>query len=313
VTVHAPVMAERVADLLASAPPGPIVDCTVGAGGHAQAVLEARSLREGEPWLIGIDQDADALREAVRTLADAPGRHDLVHARFDDLGAVLEELGTGTAAGILYDLGVSSMHLDRPDRGFSYRHEGPLDMRMDRSAGRTAGDIVNSADAAELQRLVSRYGEERFARRIAEAIVRHRPLSTTTELAEVVRSAIPAAARRTGPHPATRTFQALRIAVNDELRALGASLPQAVERLVAGGICVAISYHSLEDRIVKRTFADAASGCVCPPRLPVCACGRTPQVEVLDPETPDDDEVARNPRSRSARLRAVRRLPRGTR
>jgi 16S rRNA (cytosine1402-N4)-methyltransferase len=310
VAVHLPVLVDRVVELLASAPEGVIVDCTVGAGGHARAVLDARQQLGLETIIVGIDRDPEALDEASRSLAGAPV--ELVQARFDEIGEVLDDLGVARPAGVLYDLGISSMHVDRAERGFSYRQEGPLDMRMDPGASRTAAEIVNRAEPRELTRIISRYGEERFARRIADAIVRARPLTTTTELAEVVRDAIPAAARRGGPHPATRTFQALRIAVNDELDALTASLPEAIERLVVDGICVAISYHSLEDRIVKRAFVEAARSCICPPDFPVCACDTSPTVEILTrrPEQPDDDEIAANPRARSARLRAARRIER---
>ncbi|MBW3576471.1 MAG: 16S rRNA (cytosine(1402)-N(4))-methyltransferase RsmH [Actinobacteria bacterium] len=303
-------MVDRVVGLLADAPPGPIIDCTLGAAGHAAAITRTRTARGLSTSLVGIDRDADALALARQRLSDIDAPTELIQARFDALADVLDELGIQRPAGVLYDLGISSMQVDRPDRGFSYRHEGPLDMRMDPTSGRSAADIVNEADQQELGRVISRYGEERFASRIAAAIVANRPLSTTRELAEVVRDAIPAAARRTGPHPATRTFQALRIAVNAELEALEASLPQALERLMAGGVCVVLAYHSLEDRIVKRTFADAARGCICPPRLPVCGCGRQPLVEVLTrrPERPRDAEVAANPRARAARLRAARRL-----
>lgn len=310
VAVHLPVLVDRVVELLASAPGGVIVDCTVGAGGHARAVLDARQQRGIETTLVGIDRDPDALDEAGRSLAGAPV--DLVQARFDEIGAVLDDLGVARPAGVLYDLGISSMHVDRAERGFSYRQEGPLDMRMGPEASRTAAEIVNRAEPRELTTIISRYGEERFARRIADAIVRARPLTTTTELAEVVRDAIPAAARRGGHHPATRTFQALRIAVNDELDALTASIPEAIERLVVDGICVVISYHSLEDRIVKRAFVEAARSCICPPDFPVCACGTSPTVDILTrrPEQPGDDEIAANPRARSARLRAARRIER---
>jgi 16S rRNA (cytosine1402-N4)-methyltransferase len=203
------------------------------------------------------------------------------------------------------------MHVDRPERGFSYRQDGPLDMRMDPTQQLTAADLVNDLDRGELARLLRRHGDERFADRIAARIVDARPLDSTVELAEVVRSAIPAAARRTGGHPATRTFQALRIAVNAELEALEAVLPTAIARLAPGGVCVALAYHSLEDRLVKRAFADAARGCICPPGLPVCACGRVPLVEhlVRRPERPDEAETLANPRATAARLRAVRRLP----
>jgi 16S rRNA (cytosine1402-N4)-methyltransferase len=308
---HVPVMLDRVVELLATAPPGVVVDATVGSGGHAAAVQTVRARRHATATLVGIDRDPDALALAERRLRDAPGDVHLVHARFDRLDAVLDDLGVDAIAGALLDLGVSSLHLDRPERGFSYRHEGPLDMRMDPTAGPTAADLVNRADRDELARIIGRYGEERFAGRIAAAVVRARPVTTTRQLAEVVRDAIPAATRRTGGHPATRTFQALRVAVNHELEALEAVLPRALARLASGGVCVAIAYHSLEDRLVKQAFAAAATGCVCPPDLPVCACGNTPDVDLVTrrPERPSPEEVAANPRARSARLRAVRKRP----
>lgn len=306
---HIPVMRDRVVELLAGAPPGPVVDTTLGAGGHAHAVLEARALHEDQPLLVGIDRDPSALDIAARTLADSPGRLELVHARSDELDVVLDGLGLHQVAGVLYDLGVSSMHLDRADRGFSFRNEGPLDMRMDPTRGRSAEELVNNADESELAGIIRRYGEERAARRIASAIVSARPLHDTRELADVVRDAVPAAVRRGAVHPATRTFQALRIAVNEELDAFASSLPQAIARLAPGGVVVVLAYHSLEDRIAKRTFVEAASGCICPPDLPVCACSREPLVEIITRrvERPHDDEVSANPRSRSARLRAARR------
>ena len=223
---------------------------------------------------------------------------------------VLDDEGVEQVAGVLMDLGVSSMHLDRADRGFSYRQDGPLDMRMDASQSRSAADLVNDLDVTQLTDIIRRYGEERFAHRIADAIVAARPVDGTARLAEIVRDAIPAATRRTGGHPATRTFQALRIAVNDELASLAATLPVAIDRLAEDGVLVVLSYHSLEDRIVKRVFAEAAAGCVCPPRLPVCACGRTPRVEhvVRRPRTATAAERAENPRAGSVKLRAVRRL-----
>lgn len=310
---HVPVMAGRVAELLADAPEGPVVDMTVGAGGHAAAVVRARLRRHGHARLVGLDRDPAALALARSRLSGLPGEADveLVHARFDDLDRVLDERGIGSVVGVLFDLGMSSMQVDRAERGFSYRHEGPLDMRMDPTGpGPTAEELVNRASADELADIIRDYGEERFAGRIARAIERARPLSTTTELAEVVKQAIPAATRRTGGHPATRTFQALRLAVNRELESLRAALPCALDRLQPDGLCVTLAYHSLEDRAVKRSFADAANGCICPPDLPVCACGRVPIVEhvVRRPERPDDQEVATNPRASAARLRAVRRL-----
>jgi 16S rRNA (cytosine1402-N4)-methyltransferase len=310
---HVPVLRDRVVELLASAPPGPVVDVTLGAGGHAAAVIAARLERYGRAELIGLDRDQSALDLAGERLAELAADPrvtlHLVHTRFDRLGSVLDELGTGRVSAILLDLGISSMHVDRAERGFSYRGDGPLDMRMDPSAGPTAADLVNELSADELAGLLRRYADERFARQIARAIVARRPFTSTTELAEVVRDAVPQAGRRTGGHPATRTFQALRIAVNEELEALEGLLPTVIDRLVAGGVAVALSYHSLEDRRVKRAFAEAATGCICPPRLPVCACGREPLVEhlVRRPERPQPDEVAANPRASAARLRAVRR------
>ncbi len=312
---HLPVLRDRIVELFRDAPDGVLVDATLGAGGHAAALLEDRLRLRGGARLVGIDRDPAALElagERLRQLGDDP-RVDvtLVRTRFDALGSVLDELGIGDVAGVLLDLGLSSMHVDRPERGFSYRHEGPLDMRMDPALDVTAADLVNDLPIGELARLLRRYADERFADRIARAVVAARPVRTTVQLAEVVRSAIPQAARRTGGHPATRTFQALRIAVNDELEALAAVLPDVVGRLLPGGVCAVLSYHSLEDRIVKQAFADAARGCVCPPDLPVCACGRSPSVTHLirRPERPHADEVAGNPRASSARLRAVRRMP----
>jgi len=321
---HVPVLRDRVVALLAGHLPatarGVLVDATLGAGGHAAALLAAAPPGVS---LVGIDQDPDALALAGERLAPHGDRVHLVHARFDALAEVVRPVldRAGPLLGVLYDLGVSSMQLDRGERGFSFRADAPLDMRMDPTRGQTAADLVNSADAAALARVLREYGEEPSARRIAQALVRARPVTTTGALARVVRDALPAALRhRSGrtSDPATRTFQALRIAVNDELPAFRASLPQALELAPPGdglgrptepvpGRVAVLAYHSLEDRIAKRVFADAARGCVCPPDLPVCACGREPLVRPLTrgAETPDADEVARNPRARSARLRAV--------
>ncbi len=316
---HSPVLLDRVVALLArpDAPEGLLVDATVGAGGHAAALL-ATSARGVS--LLGLDRDPDALDLAAQRLAEHGDRALLQHGPYDELrdrvGAVAAH--RGPVLGVLYDLGVSSMQLDTAARGFSFRADGPLDMRMDPTAGRTAADLVNTADADELRRLIATYGEDRMAGRIAAAILRARPLETTGELADVVRDAVPAAVRRGPTHPATRTFQALRIAVNAELDRFGASLPQALGLLAPpgegaspspGGRAAVIAYHSLEDRIAKRAFADAARGCVCPPELPVCGCGRAPDVEVLTrgAEAPREAEIAQNPRARSARLRAVER------
>lgn len=312
---HTPVLLDRVVELLAAAPDGPVVDATLGAAGHAAEVTAARRARYGRARLVGVDRDPAALELGSERLAALASEPDvevvLRHARFDHLADVLDDLGIDEVAGVLLDLGLSSMHVDRPERGFSYRSDGPLDMRMDPDLPRTAGDLVNELPERELAQLLHRYADERFARQIARRIVAARPVSSTTELAEIVRSAVPAAARRTGGHPATRTFQALRIAVNDELTALDGVLAVVLDRLMPGGIAVCLSYHSLEDRRVKRAFADAARGCICPPGMPVCGCGRTPLVEpvVRRPERPSEAETAANPRASAARLRAVRRLP----
>ncbi|MDQ3574194.1 MAG: 16S rRNA (cytosine(1402)-N(4))-methyltransferase RsmH [Actinomycetota bacterium] len=300
--VHHPVMVEEVVALLSAVPPGVVVDATVGGGGHARALLDATAALR----LVGMDRDADAVAAARQSLAAYGDRVSVHHARFDRL----HELVPGPVSAVLFDLGVSSPQLDRPGRGFSYRAEGPLDMRMDRSQRRTAADVVNGADEATLARLVAASGEHRFARRIARRIVEARPIATTAELAGVVRDAIPAAARRTGGHPARRAFQAIRVAVNEELDLLGPALDAAIGLLAPGGRCVALAYHSGEDRIVKERFALAASGgCTCPPQLP-CVCGAVPMVRLLNrgARKASAAEVAANPRAESARLRACERL-----
>ncbi len=310
---HVPVLRERIVELFAAAPDGPVVDATLGAAGHAAPVLEARRDRHGHARLIGLDRDPDALalaRDRLGALNDDPRVEvTLVRTRFDALADVLDELGVKRVAGVLFDLGISSMHVDRAERGFSYRQDGPLDMRMDPDAPVSAATLVNELDERELAGLLRRYADERFAARIARAVVAARPITSTVALATIVRDAIPQAGRRKGGHPATRTFQALRIAVNGELDALEAVLPQAIDRLVPDGICVALSYHSLEDRLVKRAFAAATTGCICPPDLPICACGREPLAAPLvrRSEQPDAAEIAANPRASAARLRAIRR------
>jgi 16S rRNA (cytosine1402-N4)-methyltransferase len=309
---HVPVLVDRIAGLFADAPAGPVVDATVGAGGHATAIARARVARHGRAQIIGIDRDPHALALAEQTLrAVATDVHTmLVRARFDALAAELDTFGIDEVAGVLLDLGLSSMQLDDAERGFGYRTDAPLDMRMDPDLPITAADLVNGLEQQELARILREFGEERFAARVAARIVDARPIATTGELATVVRDAIPAATRRTGGHPATRTFQALRIAVNGELDALERVLPDAIDRLAPGGVLAVLSYHSLEDRLVKQAMVAATTGCVCPPDLPACACGRTPIAEWLirRPERPGADEVATNPRARSARLRAIRRL-----
>jgi 16S rRNA (cytosine1402-N4)-methyltransferase len=302
------VMLQRVLDLLAPAlsePAAVVVDATVGLGGHAQALLEAHpDLR-----LIGLDRDPAALERSAARLAGFGSRVRLVHTRYDALPEVLDEAGVRRLDAALFDLGVSSLQLDDDVRGFAYSRDTPLDMRMDPTSSRTAAEVVNTYPVAELARVLRVYGEERFARRIAEAIVRARPLATSAVLAELVRTAVPAATRRTGGHPAKRTFQALRIEVNDELAVLETALPAAIAALRVGGRVAVLSYHSLEDRMVKRVLATGAATSA-PPDLPVVPESAQPTLRLLTrgAETPDDDELARNPRAASARLRAAERV-----
>ena len=310
---HVPVLLERCLELLAPAldrgdQPTVYVDATLGLGGHAEAVLAAHP----RTILVGLDRDPQALDVARSRLARFADRAHLVHAVYDELPEVLARLGFRRVDGVLFDLGVSSLQLDLPERGFAYAQDAPLDMRMDQTRGVTAEEVVNSYSAAELTRVLRTYGEERFAARIAGAIVRERARSRITSsarLAELVRESIPAAARRTGGHPAKRTFQALRIEVNGELAALEAALPAAVDALRPGGRVVVLSYHSLEDRITKQVFAARArSGG--PIGLPVELPGTGPTLRLLTrgAERPTPAEVAANPRAASARLRAAQRL-----
>ena len=301
---HLPVMVAEVVDVLRTVPPGPIVDATLGAGGHAAALLDALPAHT----LIGVDRDDEALALAGEALARFGDRVSLRRANFDELGEL--RLAADGVSGVLFDLGVSSMQLDDPERGFSYRGEGPLDMRADRRQSMTAADVVNGYDQGALARVLARHGEERFAGRIARAVVAARPLSTTGRLAEVVRDAIPAPARRRGGHPAKRTFQAIRIEVNGELTTLGVTIDRAIDLLVPGGRCAVLAYHSGEDRIVKDRFVEAVTGgCTCPPQLP-CVCGAVPRVRLVwrGAHRPGPDELAANPRSESARLRAAEKL-----
>jgi 16S rRNA (cytosine1402-N4)-methyltransferase len=312
---HVPVLAGRVTALLApalAAPGAVLIDATLGRAGHAQALLEACP----GLLLIGIDADVAAIEAARELLAPYAGRVRLVHARYDEIPAVVAALPTAgepeKVMGLLFDLGVSSPQLDDAERGFSYSHDAPLDMRMDQTADRTAADIVNGYPAAELARVLRDYGEERFARRIADAVVRERarePITSTLRLSAIVKDAIPAATRRTGGNPAKRTFQALRIEVNDELGTLRRALPAALGVLAVGGRVVVLAYHSLEDRIVKRELVRLAAD-PAPPRLPVPAHAATPQFRLLTrgAERPDSEEVAGNPRAASARLRAAERI-----
>jgi 16S rRNA (cytosine1402-N4)-methyltransferase len=309
---HQPVMLDRVAELLRPRPGGVYVDATLGLGGHAERLLEA-SAPDGR--VVGLDRDPAALALSRRRLAWAGERLVTVAASFADLASVAGALGLKAVDGVLYDLGVSSLQLDEADRGFSYRADAPLDMRMDPTTGITAAEVLATYPRAELARILAEYGEERFAGRIARFVDearRRAPIATTGQLVELVKAAVPAAARRTGPHPARRAFQALRIEVNRELDALQTSLPQAIDLLAPGGRLVVLAYHSLEDRIVKRTLADAAGRpAERPPRLPVELPAAVPAaVAVLTrrPETPTPAELAANPRAESAKLRAAEKL-----
>ena len=303
-TDHLPVLADDVRRLLAVRPGETVVDCTFGAGGHA--ALLASDL-EGRGRFIAIDRDP-----SVRAYFESFNRRfGSLQPRLlrGELSLVLEQLGSNgvQADAILMDLGVSSMQLDRPERGFSYAVDAPLDMRMDPSADVSAADLVNDAPEKELAQIFRRYGEERYAGQIARAVVRARPLSRTGELVDVIRDAIPAPARFGEGHPAKRVFQALRIAVNDELGSLEHALPAALQMLRPGGRLAVISFHSLEDRIVKTFTREAERGCTCPPDFPICVCGNEPLMRALSrrPIRPSADEVAENPRASSARLRVA--------
>lgn len=313
---HTPVLGEQVRALLV--PPAGVagaalrvVDMTVGGGGHAGLLLAATA---PAGRLLGLDRDPAALAAAREALAPFAGRFTLVRGAFDAVTRIAAEQGFAPADAVLMDLGVSSRQIDDPARGFSFRLGGPLDMRMDPDGPVTAADLVARLDEAELARLLREYGEERHARRIARGLVRARaeaPITTTARLADLVAAAVPARARRTARiHPATRVFQALRMAVNDEPGQLARGLDAAFAVLAPGGRMAVISFHSLEDRAVKRFFADLAAGCVCPPSFPVCRCGRVPRARLLTRRAgrPDAAEVAANPRARSARLRAIEKV-----
>ena len=310
-SVHIPVMRERVLALLAPAmiePGAVLVDATVGLGGHAEYALT----QFPELQVIGLDRDQSALDHSRRRLAQFGDRVRLVHAVYDQLPAVLAEAGLSKIQGILFDLGVSSMQLDERDRGFSYSQDAPLDMRMDQSQGITAADVVNTYSAQELARIISQYGEERFAKRIADRIVMARaiePFDNSARLADLVRDAIPAATRRTGGNPAKRTFQALRIEVNGELEALRTAIPAAIEALAVGGRIVVMSYQSLEDRIVKQVLVDQTELKV-PHGLPVVPKEFQPKLRLLTrgAETPTAHEREENSRSASVRVRAAERV-----
>ena len=300
---HKPVLLDECIGALRIRPEGVYVDGTLGRAGHSREI--AKRLTTGR--LICIDRDSAAIEAAGERLAPWMDRVRLVHSNFSELGSVLEE----DADGMLFDLGVSSPQLDDPERGFSYMHDAPLDMRMDRSAPLTAREVVNSWSLEELRRILYDFGEERYAPAIARAIAKRReqrPIETTLELVEVIKSAMPPAALREKQHPAKRSFQAVRIAVNGELDALPPMLRAAADKLRPGGRLAVITFHSLEDRIVKRKLRELAQGCTCPPSFPVCVCGKKPLVRLDKPVTPSAAEVAENPRARSARLRTAEKL-----
>ena len=299
---HEPVMVREIVSLLASVPPGPVLDATVGGGGHARALLDARS----DVTLIGLDRDPSALVAAEQRLASHRDRFELRRARFDRLGEVLLELGIERLSGFVFDLGVSSPQIDRAERGFSYRLDGPLDMRMDPDEPSSAAEVVNDYALGELADVLRNYGDERFARRIAQAIVSARPIERTARLAEIVVAAVPASARG-GGHPAKRTFQAIRIEVNDELRAIEPALEVALDSLAPGGRGAVLTYHSGEDRIVKDVFRRSSQS-EDPPGLPIEVS--RPRFSIVRPAArrPTAAESERNPRASSARLRAIERL-----
>jgi 16S rRNA (cytosine1402-N4)-methyltransferase len=304
--LHLPVMVDEIVKVFETVPSGVLLDATLGGGGHAERLLESNERLR----ILGLDRDEVALAAASSRLARFGDRLMVHHCRFDRLEDAMEAFSVDSLSGALFDLGVSSPQLDEADRGFSYRHEAPLDMRMDRTQAWTAADVVNGYPVEQLARILQQYGDERFARRIATAIVAARPVETTTDLAAIVVSAIPAPARRTGGHPAKRTFQAIRIEVNGELDALAPAIDAAITNTNVGGRIAVLSYHSGEDRIVKERMRLAVTGgCECPPELP-CVCDAVQTVRIVRrvPRTPRATEQADNRRAASARLRVVERI-----
>lgn len=306
---HRPVLLDECIENLKIRPDGVYLDGTLGRAGHSREI--AKRLTTGR--LICVDRDNAALEAAKERLADWMDRVTLVHSNFDQVGDIVADLGLPGVDGMLFDLGVSSPQLDDGARGFSYMADAPLDMRMDRSEGLTAADVVNTWPQEELKRILFQYGEERYAPLIAAAIVRRRqerPIGTTLELVDVIKSAMPGKALKEKQHPAKRSFQAIRIAVNDELASVERMLKGAVPKLNRGGRLAVITFHSLEDRIVKSGLAEFAKGCTCPPDFPVCVCGKTPDVKLINkkPILPTEREVEENPRARSAKLRVAEKL-----
>lgn len=307
--VHKSVLLDECIEGLAIRPDGIYVDGTAGGGGHSFAI--ASRLTTGK--LIAIDQDAAAIKAAGARLAPLGERAQVVRSNFSEIASVLDDLGIEEIDGVLLDLGVSSYQLDTPERGFSYQSDAPLDMRMDQRREKSAYTVVNTYSEAALKNILYTYGEERFAARIAARIVERRaerPIETTGELSELIKSAIPAAARDGGHHPAKRSFQAIRIEVNGELDVIEPALRGAISRMRPGGRLCVITFHSLEDRITKQTFAKLSAGCTCPKSLPICVCGNQPQLRLISkkPILPGEEELAENPRSRSAKLRVAEKI-----
>ena len=306
---HVSVLLNECLDALNIKDDGIYVDCTLGGAGHSSHILQRLS-KDG--LLVGIDQDTDALKAAGERLKEYENKK-LVHNNFHNIDSILEELEIPKVDGILMDLGVSSYQLDEGERGFSYMKDAPLDMRMNREREFSAYDIVNSYSMEDLWRIIRDYGEEKFAKRVAEFIVNRReekPIETTLELVDIIKAAIPAKARREGPHPAKRTFQAIRIEVNGELEILNKAIEDGVNRLNKGGRMAIITFHSLEDRIVKLKFRELANPCTCPKEFPICVCGKKPLVKLISRKAiePSKEEVEENPRSRSAKLRVIERF-----
>ncbi len=308
--VHKPVLVDEVLKKLNIKPNGIYIDGTIGGGGHAYEIMKNL---QPDGLLIGIDQDPSAIRAANDRLKQYRNNLILINDNFRNIKKIIEDIKISKVDGILLDIGVSSYQLDKADRGFSYMKDGKLDMRMDKSNCITAEIIVNDWSQKEIGKIIKEYGEEKWAQRIATFICEYRlnkRIETTYELVDIIKSAIPAAARRKGPHPAKRTFQAIRIAVNDEIKILEKTIEDSSQILNPEGRLAIITFHSLEDRIVKSTFRRLENPCTCPPKIPMCVCGKTPLVKVLTkkPIIPDSSEINDNPRSRSAKLRVVKRL-----
>lgn len=307
--VHKSVLLDECIQALAIRPDGIYLDGTLGGAGHSQQI--AKRLTTGR--LIGVDRDTVALQAAEKRLAEVRDRVTLVHSNFKEINQILDDLGYEQIDGMLFDLGVSSPQLDDGERGFSYMADAPLDMRMNRSDSLSAYDVVNTWSQEQLRRILFEYGEERYAPLIAAAIERHRsqkPIETTLELVDIIKGAMPRSALREKQHPAKRSFQAIRIAVNDELNAVSEMMQAAITRLKPGGRLAVITFHSLEDRIVKNAMQLAAKGCTCPPEFPICVCGKKPQVQIISrkPIVSGAKELDENPRARSAKLRVAEKL-----